>query len=133
MTSETIYGSHAQKKETLHSEVLDIWTKAVAYFNSISSMAEHLSVNPAANFYASAQRSALSVPDNIAKSIVCVTEQEKKESLEQAIESVASTVSALQLANQFGNLRKDLFHEAYREGKLIVRRLQNVAKISNLN
>lgn len=122
-----------QHKETLQTEVLDVWNKAVAYFNSISHMVEDLSANPKANFYSLAQRSALSVPDSIARSMICVTEKEKKESLEQAIESVASTVSALQLANQCGNLRKDLFYEAYREGKLIVRRLQNFARLSNLN
>ncbi len=121
------------KTELLKIEILDIWNKAVAYFNRICVIVEHLPKQEGANFPSLAQRSALLIPHHIAKSTVCSSEEEKKKSLDQAIESVVLTVSALELANQRTGLRKDLVREAYREGKLIVRRIKHVAKMSNLN
>ena len=120
-------------KEILQVEILDLWTKAVAYFNSVCRMVEHLPTQEEANFPSLARRSALSIPDNIAKSSICVTAKEQKESLNQAIESVASTVSTLQIANQCSGLRRDLVRQAYREGELIVRRIKHISQLSNLN
>jgi len=120
-------------KEILQSEILDLWERTVAYFNNICRMVEHLPIHEEANFPSLARRSALSISDNIAKSSISRTEQEQKESLEQAIDSVASTVSTLQIANQRSGLRHDLVRKAYREGEVIVRRIQYIRRLSNLN
>ena len=120
-------------KEIFQMEIFDLWKKAVAYFNSICCMVEYLPHNEEANFPSLARRSALSIPDHIAKSSQSRNKREQKESLEQAIESVASTVSTLQIANQYSGLRPDLVREAYQEGELIVRRIKQISQISNLN
>lgn len=120
------------KKENTF-EVLDIWKRSLAFFNTICIAVGYFPGKAEHNLDEKAKASALSIARNIARSSNTLCKKELNDSLEEAVESVASTISALNIASQQNYLRKDLFQEMYLEGKLLAKRIENFKLKSNIN
>ena len=114
-------------------EVLDIWKKSIAYFNTICVAVGCFSDKTTHNLEDQAKESALSIARNIAQGSSSPSPKELHASLENAVQSVASTISTLNIASQQNYLRKDLFQEMYLEGKLLAKRIENFKLRSTIN
>ncbi|OGX25824.1 MAG: hypothetical protein A2787_09765 [Omnitrophica WOR_2 bacterium RIFCSPHIGHO2_01_FULL_48_9] len=122
-----------QLKQDHRFEVLDLWKKAIAYFNVISNVTQYFPEKNDSPLDQQVKESALSIPNNIARGTKSYSKEELNDSLDHAVESVASTISTLNIAREYNYLRGDLFDEVYREGKLLAKRIEIFKEQSNLN
>ena len=120
-------------KNEYHFEVLDLWKRAIAYFNSICGAVENFSAKSNFKLEETAKKAALSVSDSIARGSKSFSKRELNDSLENAVESLASIISTLNIASEQNYIRKDVFQEVYHEGKLLARRIENFKLRSGIN
>src|SRR3989338_9443187 len=79
-----------QLKQDHRFEVLDLWKKAIAYFNVISNVTQYFPEKNDSPLDQQVKESALSIPNNIARGTKSYSKEELNDSLDHAVESVAS-------------------------------------------